>query len=54
VLAKGQANYESLSEAGERVFSLLQVKCPVIAEDIGVAVGSVVVRRATAPVLVEA
>ena len=52
VLAKGQANYESLSEAGERVFSLLQVKCPVIGEDLGAAVGSVVVRRATAPVLV--
>ncbi len=53
VLAKGQANYESLSEAGERVFSLLQVKCPVIAEDIGAPVGSVVVRRAAAPALVE-
>lgn len=46
VLAKGQANYESLSEAGPRVFSLLQVKCPVIASDIGAPVGAVVVRRA--------
>ncbi len=50
VLAKGQANYESLSEAGPRVFSLLQVKCPVIGADLGVEVGSVVVRRAVTPV----
>ncbi|MCV2393623.1 ARMT1-like domain-containing protein [Actinotalea sp. M2MS4P-6] len=50
VLAKGQANYESLSEAGDRVFCLLQVKCPVIGRDLGVEVGSVVVRRATDPV----
>ncbi len=46
VLAKGQANYESLSDAGPRVFSLLQVKCPVIASDIGAPVGGVVVRQA--------
>jgi len=45
ILAKGQANYESLSQAGENVFCLLQVKCPVIAEDIGAPVGSLVVRR---------
>lgn len=54
VLAKGQANYESLSDAGPRVFNLLQVKCPVIAADIGAPVGGVVVRRAVpAPELVE-
>jgi damage-control phosphatase, subfamily I len=46
VLAKGQANYESLSDAGERVFHLLRVKCAVIAQDLGVPVGSVVVHRA--------
>jgi len=45
VVAKGQANYETLSEAGPRVFCLLQVKCPVIARDVGVPVGSVVVRQ---------
>ena len=49
VLAKGQANYESLSDAGERVYSLLQAKCPVIAQDLGTEVGGIVVRRATAP-----
>lgn len=45
VVAKGQANYETLSDAGERVFCLLQVKCPVIAADAGVPVGSALVRR---------
>ncbi|MDX9956301.1 MAG: ARMT1-like domain-containing protein [Anaerolineae bacterium] len=45
VIAKGQANYETLSEAGARVFCLLQVKCPVIGRDLGVPVGSVVVRQ---------
>ena len=45
IIAKGQANYETLSEAGERVFCLLQVKCPVIAADVGVPTGSIVVRQ---------
>jgi damage-control phosphatase, subfamily I len=45
IIAKGQANYETLSEAGEKVFCLLQVKCPVIAADIGVATGNIVVRQ---------
>jgi uncharacterized protein with ATP-grasp and redox domains len=42
VIAKGQANYETLSEAGDKVFFLLQCKCPVIAGDVGVPVGSIV------------
>ncbi len=45
VIAKGQANYETLSEAGPRVFCLLQAKCPVIAGDMRVPVGSSVVKR---------
>jgi hypothetical protein len=45
IIAKGQANYETLSEAGPRVFCLLQVKCPVIAGDVEVPVGSAVVRQ---------
>lgn len=46
VIAKGQGNYETLSEEGDKVFCLLQVKCPVIAGDIGVPVGSIVIRQA--------
>ena len=45
VIAKGQANYESLSKAGEKVFCLLQVKCPIIAGDIDAPIGSLVVRQ---------
>ena len=50
VIAKGQANYETLSEAGEKVFCLLLVKCPVIANDIGAPVGSIVVCQSRKPV----
>jgi len=45
VIAKGQANYETLSKAGLKVFCLLQVKCPVIADDIHAPVESIVVRQ---------
>lgn len=45
IIAKGQANYENLSEAGSRVFCLLQVKCPVIAQDIGQPLNSIVARQ---------
>jgi hypothetical protein len=43
IIAKGQANYETLSEEGPRVFLLLQTKCPVIAEHVGMPVGSLIV-----------
>jgi len=45
IIAKGHGNYESLSEEGPSVFCLLQVKCPVIGEDIGAPTGSIVVRQ---------
>jgi uncharacterized protein with ATP-grasp and redox domains len=45
VIAKGQANYETLSEEGAKVFFLLQAKCPVLARDLGVPVGSIVLRQ---------
>ncbi len=45
VIAKGQANYETLSEEGPKVFFLLQTKCPVIARDVGAPVGSIVLRQ---------
>ena len=44
IIAKGQANYESLSEVRAPVFFLLQAKCLVIADDLGVPVGSVVLK----------
>ncbi|QTA89024.1 damage-control phosphatase ARMT1 family protein [Desulfonema magnum] len=45
IIAKGQANYETLSNAGPKVFCLLQVKCPVIGKDINAPVGSIVIRQ---------
>ncbi len=45
IIAKGQANYETLSEEGPRLFFLLQVKCPIIACDVGVPVGSIVLEQ---------
>jgi len=44
IIAKGQANYETLSESDGPVFFLLQAKCGVIARDLGVEEGSVVLK----------
>ncbi|MDD5557438.1 MAG: ARMT1-like domain-containing protein [bacterium] len=50
VIAKGQGNYESLSGVGgKRIFFLLRAKCPVIARELGVAVGSFLVTSAPPP-----
>ncbi|MBD3292710.1 MAG: DUF89 family protein [Armatimonadia bacterium] len=43
-IAKGQANYEALSDQQD-VFFLLMAKCPCVAEAIGVSVGDVVLRH---------
>lgn len=46
IIAKGQGNFETLSDvSGKRVFFLLKVKCPVIARDIGLPTGRLVVRE---------
>lgn len=48
VIAKGQANYESLEgceHAGDKTFFLLKAKCPVVADHLGVALGDWVLRR---------
>lgn len=48
VIAKGQANYETLSETRAPVFFLLQAKCQVIAADLGVPIGSVALKAPVA------
>lgn len=45
IVAKGQGNYETLSECAKDIFFLLVAKCPVIADDIGCEAGSLVIRR---------
>ena len=47
VIAKGQGNYETLSEVDKNIYFLLKAKCPVIARDIGCQMGSLVMRRST-------
>jgi len=44
ILSKGQGNYESLSGENRPIFFLLNVKCPVIAEDVHCDVGDLVLK----------
>jgi uncharacterized protein with ATP-grasp and redox domains len=46
IIAKGQANYETLSQiSGKKIFFLLKVKCPVIAYDLDCESGDLVLKR---------
>lgn len=45
IIAKGQGNYESLSDRDENIFFLLKAKCPVIASNIGLPVGTHIASR---------
>lgn len=45
VIAKGQANYETLDDCGREVFFLLKIKCPLVGQHIGREVGSLVIQR---------
>ncbi len=45
VIAKGQGNYETLSDVQRPIFFLLKAKCPVIARDLNCNVGSLQVFR---------
>lgn len=48
IIAKGQGNFETLSEAPDNIFFLFKVKCPVIAAYIGLPVGANVLARSRA------
>ena len=45
VLSKGQANYETLDDQGEKVFFLMRVKCPLISREMGESIGSLVLKQ---------
>jgi len=45
VIAKGQGNYETLSEIEKPIYYLLKAKCPVVARHIGCEIGSLVIGR---------
>ncbi len=42
VIAKGQGNYETLSDVDKDIFFILRAKCPVIAQHLGCEIGSLV------------
>ncbi|NOZ21669.1 MAG: DUF89 family protein [Planctomycetes bacterium] len=44
VISKGQGNYEGLSEESKTIFFMLKAKCKVIAEDIGVEEGDIILK----------
>jgi uncharacterized protein with ATP-grasp and redox domains len=45
IIAKGQANYESLSRVSAPIFFLLQAKCSVIARDLDVATSDIILKQ---------
>ena len=45
IIAKGQGNYETLSDVKKDIFFVLKAKCPVIAHHIGCEMGSLVFFR---------
>jgi uncharacterized protein with ATP-grasp and redox domains len=45
IIAKGQGNYESLSEVGKNIFFVLKAKCPVIARHLGCEVGDMILQK---------
>jgi len=45
IIAKGQGNYETLSDVNKNIFFILKAKCPVIAKDLGCEVGEMILRK---------
>ncbi len=48
IIAKGQGNYESLSDVNKNIFFILKAKCPVIASDLNCPVGEMILRQSRA------
>ncbi len=44
IIAKGQGNYESLSDIKKNILFVLMAKCPVIARDIGYDAGNLILK----------
>lgn len=45
IIAKGQGNFETLSDVERPIFFLLKVKCPVVSQHTGCPVGHLLVRK---------
>ncbi|OYD14395.1 hypothetical protein CH333_08115 [candidate division WOR-3 bacterium JGI_Cruoil_03_44_89] len=48
IISKGQGNYEALSGEERPIFFLLKTKCPIIARDLGVESGDIILQGAPA------
>ncbi len=48
IIAKGQGNYETLSDVDKNIFFMLKAKCPVIAKDLGCEVGEMILQKTKA------
>lgn len=48
VIAKGQGNYETLSDVDKNIFFVLKAKCPVISRNIGCEIGEMILRKTKA------
>jgi hypothetical protein len=48
IISKGQGNYEALSDENRPIFFLLKAKCPIIARDLGVRNGDIILKAAPA------
>ena len=49
IISKGQGNYEALSSERRSIFFLLKTKCYVIANDIGISEGDIVLKAKQGP-----
>ena len=45
IIAKGQGNYETLSESDKNIFFILKAKCPVVARDLDCEIGRMILRK---------
>lgn len=48
IIAKGQGNYETLSDINKNIFFILKAKCPVISRNIGCEVGEMILQQTKA------
>jgi uncharacterized protein with ATP-grasp and redox domains len=47
IIAKGQGNYETLSDTDKNIFFFLKAKCPVIARHLGCEIGDMIVEQSS-------
>ena len=45
IIAKGQGNYETLSDVNKNIYFALKAKCSVLAADLGCDIGQMVFRK---------